>query len=217
MKIEYTRLYEQVIEIIKNKIDSGVYQVNEKLPSERELIKELGISRGTLRDALRILESQGIIETIPGGGRILRKHIVDMSATEKNFLSEYKKAKIFDLIEAREIVELGIIDIICQGDNVEKLLSLKEDLLLMAQKKKPYDFHLSLAKITNNTALISFMELNIDLIDEAREHSFNRSQLSSKVNQEHLAILEHLIKGDCIKAKKSMKNHFDNIKFRLEK
>lgn len=217
MKIEYTRLYEQVIEIFKNKIESGEYNLDEKLPSERELIKELGISRGTLRDALRILESQGVVETIPGGGRILRKKIKDMSSTEKNFMSEYKKSEIFDLIEAREIVELGIVDLICKQDSSDELKLLKEKLLLMEQKKIAYDFHLSLAKVTNNTALISFVELNIDLINEAREYSFSKKHVSVKVHQEHLKILDHLINKECDLAKQSLKSHFSNIKYRMEK
>ncbi|WOV87385.1 GntR family transcriptional regulator [Sporosarcina oncorhynchi] len=217
MKIEYTRLYEQVIKIFKGKIESEEYKLNEKLPSERALIQELGISRGTLRDALRILESQGIIETIPGGGRILRKQISNLSLTERNFLTDMKKAEIVDLIEARQIVELGIIDIICRNDNSEELRALRKDLILMAQKKKEYDFHLSLARITKNMALISFIELNIDLINEAREHSFSKEQFSSKVNEEHLRIIDALIDKDCELAKNNLRTHFENIKYRIEK
>ncbi|REB08752.1 FadR family transcriptional regulator [Sporosarcina sp. BI001-red] len=217
MQIEYTRLYEQVITIFKKKIEMGEYALNDKLPSERVLIKELGISRGTLRDALRILESQGIIETIPGGGRILRRQIENISSTEKNFLSAYKKSKVFELIEAREIVELGIIDIICKNDTVPQLIALKENLILMSQKKIEYDFHLSLAKITGNTALITFMEFNIDLIDEVREHSFSKKNQSTEVHEEHLEILDDLIKKNCTHAKKSMQLHFENIKYRIEK
>jgi len=55
IKLDHRLLYLRVIEKIKSDIDDGVYKEGEKLPSEFELSKQLGVSRATLREALRIL------------------------------------------------------------------------------------------------------------------------------------------------------------------
>ncbi|WP_110929473.1 GntR family transcriptional regulator [Bacillus massiliglaciei] len=65
IKSDSRHLYLQVIDHLKQDIEKGLYQENEKLPSEFELAKKLGVSRATLREALRILEEEGYI---------LRKH-----------------------------------------------------------------------------------------------------------------------------------------------
>src|SRR5699024_11556529 len=107
MKIEYKRLYEQVIIILKNKIEEGEFAVGEKLPSERDLVKELDVSRGTLRDAFRVLVSQGVIETKPGGGRVLTKALNDSEGIVSKLIDEMKRSAMVELIEAIEIVENG--------------------------------------------------------------------------------------------------------------
>src|SRR5699024_1798156 len=220
MKIEYKRLYEQVIIILKNKIEEGEFAVGEKLPSERDLVKELDVSRGTLRDAFRVLESQGVIETKPGGGRVLTKAINDSEGIESKFIDEMKRSAILELIEAREIVETGIIDLVCEHATDEELEEL-ENLLNHSEKEtivnnsNDFIFHYSLAKYSNNNVLINFMELNLNLINEARKIKFDNEQYKMEAHQEHNMILTALMERDADKAKKAMANHSIKIKQRM--
>lgn len=68
IKADHRHLYLQVIDRLKSDIEKGVYQENEKLPSEFELSKSLGVSRATLREALRLLEEENIIVRRHGVG-----------------------------------------------------------------------------------------------------------------------------------------------------
>lgn len=68
IKADHRHLYLQVIDRLKSDIDKGVYQENEKLPSEFELSKSLGVSRATLREALRLLEEENVIVRRHGVG-----------------------------------------------------------------------------------------------------------------------------------------------------
>ncbi|MDF2859258.1 MAG: GntR family transcriptional regulator, partial [Neobacillus sp.] len=61
IKLDSRHLYLQVIDRLKQDIDKGVYKEKEKLPSEFDLAKQLGVSRATLREALRILEEENVI------------------------------------------------------------------------------------------------------------------------------------------------------------
>lgn len=68
IKTDHRHLYLQVIDRLKSDIEKGIYQENEKLPSEFELSKSLGVSRATLREALRLLEEENIIVRRHGVG-----------------------------------------------------------------------------------------------------------------------------------------------------
>ncbi|AHA30055.1 GntR family transcriptional regulator [Exiguobacterium sp. Leaf187] len=71
IKLDHRLLYLRVIEKIKSDIDDGVYKEGEKLPSEFELSKQLGVSRATLREALRILEDENIVIRKHGVGTFI--------------------------------------------------------------------------------------------------------------------------------------------------
>jgi len=95
------RLYESVTEQIINLIKNNELKPGDKLPPERELAEKLSISRGSLREAFRVLESRGLIKSKPGGGRFIREiNNEDLIDTE-NVVLNLEKSSILELIEAR--------------------------------------------------------------------------------------------------------------------
>jgi len=86
--VDRPKLYEQVVEQIKNMIVQGIYKKGDLLPSEKELIEMTGVSRITVREALRLLNEAGVIETHKGKGSFvvvdgseLVRHITNSSST----------------------------------------------------------------------------------------------------------------------------------------
>lgn len=65
------KLYEQVVERINTMIAQGIYQKGDLLPSEKELMEMMGVSRITVREALRLLGETGVIQTVKGKGSYL--------------------------------------------------------------------------------------------------------------------------------------------------
>ncbi|MGM9949536.1 MAG: GntR family transcriptional regulator [Lysinibacillus sp.] len=82
IKTDHRHLYLQVIDRLKSDIEKGVYQENEKLPSEFELSKSLGVSRATLREALRLLEEENVIVRRHGVGTFVNPKPVFTSGIE---------------------------------------------------------------------------------------------------------------------------------------
>jgi len=82
IKSDQRHLYLQVIDRLKADIEKGIYKENEKLPSEFELSKELGVSRATLREALRLLEEENIIVRRHGVGTFVNPKPVFTSGIE---------------------------------------------------------------------------------------------------------------------------------------
>ncbi|WP_047984826.1 GntR family transcriptional regulator [Ornithinibacillus californiensis] len=83
IKSDSRHLYLQVIDVIKQDIESGKYKANEKLPSEFELSKNLGVSRATLREALRILEEDNVVTRKHGVGTFVNQKPIVSSGIEQ--------------------------------------------------------------------------------------------------------------------------------------
>ncbi|MER1984822.1 MAG: GntR family transcriptional regulator [Solibacillus sp.] len=83
IKTDHRHLYLQVIDRLKSDIDKGIYQENEKLPSEFELSKTLGVSRATLREALRLLEEENVIVRRHGVGTFVNPKPLFTSGIEQ--------------------------------------------------------------------------------------------------------------------------------------
>lgn len=85
------KLYEQVVEQIKSMIAQGVYRKGDMLPSEKELIESTGVSRITVREALRQLSEAGVIETRRGKGSYVLIDGSELGRKEANGISAYRK------------------------------------------------------------------------------------------------------------------------------
>lgn len=221
-EIKHTRLYEQVIIKLERDFSEGLLQIGDRLPSERESAEKFNISRGTLRDAFRVLESQGIIETIPGDGRYLRKSLEEIDKSEHPVIEDLKKAAMLDLIEIREIIETGMIKYVCERATDQDILRLES--LASQMNRVPtsigepdvdYYFHQALAECSKNSAILNFMKLNMEIINQTREKNFARSKNVEQAQKEHMAIVEAIKNRDAETAKQKVMEHFIHIRKRI--
>jgi DNA-binding FadR family transcriptional regulator len=104
------RIFQDIVEQIQEAILSGHYQTGDVLPSERELKETFQTSRGTLREALRVLEQKGLIEIRLGmnGGAFVKGSISEPMAESLGLMIRYRKISLLHLNEFREDVE-GIV------------------------------------------------------------------------------------------------------------
>jgi len=220
-KIKPKRLYEQVIEQIENQYKQGNLKLGDMLPSERELSTELGVSRGTLRDAFRILESQGVIETRPGGGRYFRNNFWSSPSSDKSIINELRKAAMIDLVEAREIFEIGMIDLVCERATDEDLRRLEEIAKMSKEESDNSEsytpFNIALAECSKNIAIINFMKLHIEILNHTKELSFRETENFKSAQREHLEILQAIKDRNSVLAKERVIEHLRQIKNRANK
>ncbi|AEG16610.1 GntR domain protein [Desulfofundulus kuznetsovii DSM 6115] len=223
-KIEYRRLYEDVITQIENIILAGQLAPGDKLPPERELAEEIGVSRGTLREAFRILERQGIIETRPGGGRYVRK-LPENRLDRERILSNLETAAMLDLLEAREALESKIIELACERatkadlEAIERALSIIEEGKAERYEVLDHDqaFHLAIAEATHNIVFVTICELYLDLLFKIRAKTTVMPGRAKQILEEHRAIFEAIKCRDTNGAKKALMDHLRNIKTSIKK
>src|SRR5438876_11280414 len=109
-RVRVSRVSEEVVRQVQEAIFSGTLGPGDRLPPERELAEQFGLSRMSVRDALRTLESNGLVETKVGsnGGAFIRKPNSDPFRETISSMLRSNKSKIMELTETRKVVETSI-------------------------------------------------------------------------------------------------------------
>lgn len=220
------RISAEIVEQIKGAILAGDIPPGDRLPAERELAEQFGVSRVTVRDALRILEASGLIEirvgarggaivTLPGTARV-GEGIANMLA-----MSSVGPAHV---TEARLVFELGTIALVCERADADDIAALSEicerseaaladgtfSVTLSAE------FHTRLAQSTHNPAIgmiiDSFQGPLLMSLQRAKEHA---PQMGHEGTQEHWELVRAIEARDVDRAETIMREHLTRTATRL--
>lgn len=162
-KAKQNRVFQDVVDQIQNAIVNGDLKAGEKLPPERELKDKFDISRGTLREALRVLEQKGLIEIKlgVGGGAIVRPVSSDPMVESLALLIRRQEIELTQLTEFRSGVEANIAFLAagrCTENDRDALKKLLDEARSHLEVKYNWDafiktdgkFHQELARISRN-------------------------------------------------------------------
>ena len=208
-------LADDVVKQIGDMIQSGAWPSGYQLPPERQLVEQFGVSRNTLREALKALNLMGILESKQGGGNFvstdINRRIVN---TSFRFLNLQDGKIIFDLLEARRATYLAaqkatpeLIQVLTL-DNVK----MKENVKNTNEASKyDSDFHFRLAQATGN---MFFEEMSRSLYTPAvalmRETTLIDNLMTYSVAY-HDSILEAIRLGDADRAANYMDEHLKKV------
>lgn len=190
------------------------FMPGEKLPNENELSEELKISRTTLREAIRILATNGILEIQRGKGTFVKKDLQTDSIEEISSLSKIKtNAK--DLYEMRLIFEpeaaylavqrasdAEIKRILSLGEQIEEYIKLGKDRTEIEQA-----FHKSIAKATHNEFMNKLMPVIYQAIDKGVALSEEKEMAVKDTIIDHRMIMDFIKNRNAEGAKSAMKIH----------
>ncbi|MFC0188837.1 GntR family transcriptional regulator [Fictibacillus aquaticus] len=168
IKVDHRLLYVKVIEKIKSDIEAGVYSEGEKLPSEFELARQLGISRATLREALRILEDENVVIRKHGVGTFVRTRALFSagiealsSVTEMIERGGRQAGTIFlssEKIDAPEELQLKFSKPLQDGlMRVERVRTADQEPVVFCEDFVPYDIF-PMKGLHENQSLLDMLE-----------------------------------------------------------
>jgi GntR family transcriptional repressor for pyruvate dehydrogenase complex len=212
------RLYLAVVDHLEQAIESGVYPVGGRLPSERELAEELGVSRPVVREAIIVLESRGLVQTRHGAGVFVQTN--SAAAVEPTADSD---SGPFELIEARRLLEGEIAALAAelvterQIAELQRLIDRIGDNRLdnMAREKADRAFHIALARVTDNDVLVGIVEKLWDLrYQSALCEYFFRRALAIGIEppvDEHQKVLDAVKARDAEGARSAMREHLARV------
>ena len=190
------------------------FMPGEKLPNENELSEELKISRTTLREAIRILATNGILEIQRGKGTFVKKDFKGDNIEEISSLSKIK-ANPKDLYEMRLIFEpeaaylaverasdAEIKRILSLGEEIEEYIKLGKDRTEIEQA-----FHKSIAKATHNEFMNKLMPVIYQAIDKGVALSEKKETAVKDTITDHRMIMDFIKNRNAEGAKSAMKIH----------
>lgn len=217
------KVYDQVIEKIKNKIKYGEIKKGEKLPTEREMSESLGVSRASIREALRALEVIGLIESRQGAGNYIRSNFNNSLLEPLSIMFMLQESSPKEMYDLRETLELQCAKLAAKNikDNELELLTAILDRMYIASSEEEsleldIKFHYLIAKASRNVLLINVLNVISQLVDEfirrARMKIFHEGNTKESVLLIHENLVKNLKKRDELRAYNAMKEHFELIR-----
>ncbi|MFD1851507.1 FadR/GntR family transcriptional regulator [Oceanobacillus bengalensis] len=219
--IKTERMYEVIVSQIHELIKAGKLKPGDRLPSERKLAESLECSRSSLREAFRVLESDGLIISKAGGGRFVQTVNGNMKLDfDFNSVNVLEKSALLHFLEAREVLEPKIVELAIQRASDEQLEKLARVLENMDKDlRNPVEnidndsiFHLGLAELTGNFVFVSMMETNLNMIKKMRKKVLTSPDRHHYAMEEHKQIFEAIKRGDTVVAVERTLHHLQNLR-----
>lgn len=208
------RVHEGVIETIRSEILAGRIKVGDRLPGERQLGDMLGVSRTSVREAMRVLESQSVIRARVGAGPhsgsvviseqgdLLSDLLRMQTAMDTLSLAEVVDVRcLLEQYSVRSIASLGAVD----PDALEPIAEALERMRSSVDDHAHFivadtDFHLAIAELSGNRLIAYFMRSLRELIEQVLDVIYDSVEEWEKVARavcaEHAAILDAMRTGD---------------------
>jgi DNA-binding FadR family transcriptional regulator len=218
--IEPRRLYRQIADQIRKLIASGEFPAGSRLPPERDLAKELGVSRPSVREALIALEVERLVEVRIGSGiYVLAQDGLNQGDREAAAQAE---AGPFELLRARYVIESECAALAAKSAKKAQVRGVEEALDQMQRElgdeKQPLSgdrlFHLRIAEATGNGALVAVVKMlweeRSGPLYKQLEHHYDSPALWTAAMTEHRAVLKAIAAHDAEGARAAMQRHLDH-------
>jgi GntR family transcriptional repressor for pyruvate dehydrogenase complex len=217
--IKKTRIAEEVADRIRELMLDGTFPAGKPLPSERHLAERFGVSRGSIRDALRTLETIGLVETRHGQGTFPLELSVDRLVAPLASVMSYRADLQDELLDVRRMFEPAVARVAALRASEEDLADLQRILDAQRQKLKSGQsaiaedtaFHAILARSTRNRVVMSIMATLNDLLVESRTQSLLQTGRPARSVEGHEAVVAALRRRDAEGASQAMYSHIDQI------
>ncbi|RFU82961.1 FadR family transcriptional regulator [Streptomyces triticagri] len=211
-----TRLYEQVLDRLRAYVAEGGLGAGDRLPPERELAQRLGVSRASVKQAIVVLEVQGLVEVRHGGGSYLVRDSLDAEPVER--LVE-RRRRLPDVLEAREALETKLAELAAERRTDEDLEAMRAALDVMADDIEGGGhgvdgdrlFHRAVTEAAHSSLLAEFMRSIADQITESRNESLRQPGRPARSLAQHGAILDAIEERNARGAAAAMRRHVRTV------
>jgi DNA-binding FadR family transcriptional regulator len=222
--IEPRRLYRQIADQIRGLIKSGEFPAGSRLPPERDLARQLGVSRPSVREALIALEIEGMVEVRIGSGIYV---LAGGGASAAQ--SPDATAGPFELLRARYVIESECAALAAKSAKKSQVHAIEQALVEMereaVESKQPLGedrlFHLRIAEATGNGALVAVVKMlweeRTGPLYKQLEHHYDAPELWQAALAEHRAVVKAIVSRDAKAARSAMQRHLNQAYKRFSK
>lgn len=209
------RLTEDVSEQLVSLIVNGNLKKRDKLPPERDLMKQFGVGRGTLRQAIGSLSMMGVLTVRAGSGTYVTVTKEELLVHPLSWSTAVGRHMAQELMEARHILETAIVELAAQRAREDDITEMRHCLIQMKTSKGNVNnmitfdmsFHTALAKASKNTQLFSFFLQIRNSMQSLGEQVLSIPSVYEKAVEGHAKILSAIEAHDVERAKAELSNH----------
>lgn len=223
-RIEKTSRSLKVVEKFRQALSEEKIKIGDKLPNERELSIQLGISRTSLREAISIMSAYGILESRPGEGTYVTDKFAENMFEFLGFNNIRNKENFMHLLHFRKILEVGSVDLVIENLNPAAEKNLEELVLKFQKETDPdkavlYDaeFHAALINYTNNPIMVEIYKMIYKMLLSLIEILLKHPEVQTSACSDHAEIMNYLKARDSQNCKRAIEEHLSNIEMFLEK
>ena len=214
-----TTLTADICRQMVNHLIRGVWGEGEKIPAERDLCKQLGVGRASLREALKALEIMGMIETRLGDGTYVCKRSEFFSRPLLWAIASGSEADVRELIEARMLIEVELAGMAAERAKALDVRQLEEQLAQMEKSKAnpqefvqaDVNFHLAIARAASNGILMNALHLIRNLLQQWILRAVATKGVPEKACAQHKRLLLTIKNRDSAAARKEMRKHLGDM------
>lgn len=227
-KLAPVRIFEQAVEQIRDLISSGALTEGEKLPAEQELSRQFGVSRSSVREAMRVLESEGSIEIRRGSGAFICARSTVNRRSELLHWLEQREETLEQVLEVRESIEALAAALVARTASAEVLAEIRaiveEQVVLTSQVDGDGNldiaaltrldalFHLAVSSASGNDIAHEIISHLIPAFNESNKAVLYLGHRAKKMESEHYQILAALEARDPKAAAEAMRSHIQQVK-----
>jgi GntR family transcriptional repressor for pyruvate dehydrogenase complex len=213
--VKSTRIYEEIVRQIKAMIAEGRLASGDRLPPERELADKFLVSRTSVREALRSLESLGLVEIRPGEGTFIREASIDRLVEPLALVMASQREALAELFEARRLLEpaiAGLAAMRATPDETQEMERILEEQAAEIEAGRTglaqdANFHDAIGRAAHNDAITRIAHAVMDLLRQSREESLNTPGRRHRSHEDHRRILRAIIQRDVASAEGAMRDH----------
>lgn len=215
--LRHERRYELVAGQIQQLISSGALKPGDKLPAERDLCRQLGVGRSSIRDAVRVLETMGILEARHGHGTVVRDQAAE--ALVVPLRTARRREVVRELLEVRRMLEPSLAARAAKNATAAEIAHMQSILARHERKlrrgeqaiEEDSQFHYSIALAARNGVVLKVLDVLMDQLIESRSRSLQVPGRAERSYAGHRAILRAIEKRDAKAAEAAVRRHLEEI------
>ncbi|MBZ5583501.1 MAG: FadR family transcriptional regulator [Acidobacteriia bacterium] len=220
-----TALHKDIAAQLSERIVSGEYPEKSLLPPERSLCEIFGVSRTVVREAVKLLESRGLVSIEHGRGTLVRRPGHEQVSESLRLVLGHDRHSIAQLLEVRTILETGMSALAAERRSPGDLEAMRRWLEVMRAKpgepegyvEADLEFHAAIARAANNPVLTAMLTPLADLLRESRRATFSGPRVVRVRTAQHERIFERIRAGDARGARTEMLAHLEDTRKDLER
>lgn len=220
-RVRKDKLPQQVVEGLRGLLEAGGLRLGDQLPNEAELARRFGVGRNSVREAIRHLETVGLIEVRHGEGTFVRAPNTDGLVEHIRAVVALSPSSTRHMLEFRTVLEPGIAAMAASTATPGQVDQMRHYLNLKIQRQELHDregvleadlcFHLAVAEATGNPLVLGVATALLRLLRGFRQNLLQQASDSHDLTNSESAVLEAIAARDGQAAASAMRRHMEYL------